>query len=70
MADVDLEQAKHIVDTITIPPQPAALTETLAIVNSNDPDLSQIAEIISKDVALSAAVFKTIKQQKKPLFRL
>jgi len=60
MADVDLEQAKHIVDTIAIPPQPAALTETLAIVNSNDPDLSQIAEIISKDVALSAAVFKTI----------
>jgi len=60
MADVDLEQAKHIVDTIAIPPQPATLTETLEIVNSNNPDLSRIADIISKDVALSAAVFKTI----------
>lgn len=60
MADVNLEQAKHIVETIDIPPQPATLKETLMIVRSNDPDLSRIAEIISKDVALSAAVIKTI----------
>jgi len=65
MTDVDLEQAKHIVETIAIPPQPTALTETLAIVNGDDPDLSRIGEVVSKDVALSAAIIKTVNS---PLF--
>lgn len=67
MVDVDKEKARSIVKSISIPPQPTALTETMKIVNGKNPDLSRIADVISKDVALSATVFKTINS---PFFGL
>lgn len=60
MSDINIIQAQKIVNSIDIPPQPAALQQVLQLTNGDNPDLSAIANLISRDVSLSAAVIKTI----------
>ncbi len=60
MSEVNIVQAQKIVNSIDIPPQPATLTEVMRLLNDDGADLSQAADIISKDVSLSASVIKTI----------
>jgi len=43
-----------------IPPKPEALQKLQRLLDANEPDIMQLAEVISKDIGLSAMVLKTI----------
>lgn len=45
---------------ISIPPQPAILLEIDALINKSNNQLSAIGNLISKDIGLSAAIFKLV----------
>jgi HD-like signal output (HDOD) protein len=60
MSEINVTQAQKIVNSIDIPPQPATLTEVMKLINAGNANLATIADIVSKDVSLSAAVIKTI----------
>ena len=57
-----VEQAHidKVLSGLKIPPQPTVLTELRKEQAKTEPDLKIFADLISKDVALSAAVLKTI----------
>jgi HD-like signal output (HDOD) protein len=60
MFDIDDERAKEIIDRFRVPPKPDVLTELQYEQAKPDPDITAFADIIAKDVALSANVLKTI----------
>ena len=51
--------AEKILSTIKIPPRPVVLEEINRETKKDDPDLRKIAQIISKDIALTAGMLKT-----------
>ena len=53
------DAADKLLSTIKIPPRPAVLEEVNRERKKDDPDLRKIAQIISKDMALTAAMLKT-----------
>jgi len=53
------EAANKLLSAIKIPPRPAVLEEINREKKKEDPDLRKIAQIISKDMALTAAMLKT-----------
>jgi HD-like signal output (HDOD) protein len=53
------EMAEKILSTIKIPPRPAIIEEINREKRKEDPDLRKIAQVISKDIALTAAILKT-----------
>ncbi len=53
------EAAEKLLSTIKIPPRPAVIGEISREKSKDDPDLRRIAQIISKDIALTAAMLKT-----------
>jgi HD-like signal output (HDOD) protein len=53
------EAADKLLSTIKIPPRPAVIDEINREKKKDDPDLRKIAQIISKDMALTAAMLKT-----------
>jgi len=59
--------ARKLVEGIRIPPQPELLQKVNQLIGSGDPNLGEIAAIISADVGLSAAMLKTINS---PFFGL
>lgn len=55
--DPDLEK---ISTNVGIPPRPGVLVELVAETRKDEPDLQKIEKLVSADVALSAALLKTI----------
>lgn len=63
MADSDEElrrRAEKAVREVGLPPCPAVLTRLVRDLRADDPDLAEIGELISSDVALAAAMVKTV----------
>lgn len=60
MIDVDDKVLDNINRSFIIPPRPEILAELKNIMDQEDPNLTDISEVISKDVALSAAILKLI----------
>jgi HD-like signal output (HDOD) protein len=54
------DEAAQLIKDIGIPPCPAVLLDFLAETRKEEPDLRRLSHLINKDVALSAAVLKTI----------
>ena len=59
--------AQELVKEIGIPPCPAVLAEFMAESHKDDPDLRRLSHLVNKDVALAAAVLKTVNS---PLYGL
>ncbi len=57
--NISEDAADKILSTIKIPPRPAVLEEIDREKRKEHPDLGKIAQIISKDMALTAAMLKT-----------
>jgi len=51
------EQIRHILQGIKIPPQPQILVDLQMEQAMPDPDLKQIARLVSQDVGLSGTMF-------------
>ena len=67
MLPISQETAEKILGNIRIPPRPSILVELMAERNKPDPDLAKIANMVSRDVVLSAAMLKTVNS---PFFGL
>ncbi len=67
MSDLSQEEAKKLLAGVVIPPRPSVVTAVMQERNSAIPDLRRVAQLISADVGLSAAVLKTINS---PLYGL
>ena len=64
---IDENAAGDILKGVSIPPRPTLLIEVNRHLQSSDPSPSKLSEIIVKDVAISAAMLKTVNS---PLFGL
>lgn len=67
MSTISQETAEKILSSIHIPPRPGILTEILVERNKSEPSIKKIAQIVSRDVVLSAAMLKTVNS---PFFGL
>jgi HD-like signal output (HDOD) protein len=56
---LDEKALDALVSSIRIPPRPSLLTEVQREMASDDPDPRKIAELVSKDVAMSASLLKS-----------
>lgn len=65
--EIDLEQARAMVKGIDIPVQPAILMTIMKLQESDESNIGDYADAISRDVGLSASVLKTVNS---PLFGL
>lgn len=66
-AHVNTENIEQILQGVTIPARPGLLAEVDKELAADDPDLRKVARAIERDVAISAAVLKTLNS---PLFAL
>lgn len=57
---VELQNAEELMKEIIIPPRPSILVDVLNEQSKSDPNLHRIAELISKDVAISAGVLRVV----------
>lgn len=57
---IELQNAEELMKEIIIPPRPTILVEVLSEQSRPDPNLQRIAELISKDVAISAGVLRVV----------
>lgn len=60
MIDVNADVLEQINRSFVIPPRPEILSELKQIMSQADPDLAEVGDCISKDVAISAAILKLI----------
>jgi len=60
MIEVNDSVLQQINKSFVIPPQPALLKELKGLAEQQEPHLSDVAELIAKDLAISAAILKTI----------
>lgn len=67
MADLSIEETKKLLAGVVIPPRPVVVTAVMQERGSDTPNLRRVAQLISGDVGLSAAVMKTINS---PLYGL
>jgi len=67
MTSLSSPTAEQLVKEIGIPPCPAVLTDFMAESNKDEPDLRRLSHLVNKDVALAAAVLKTVNS---PLYGL
>jgi len=67
MADLSSEETQKLLAGVVIPPRPTVVTAVMQERNSDEPNLHRVAQLISADVGLSAAVLKTINS---PLYGL
>ncbi|ASP40283.1 hypothetical protein CHH28_17075 [Bacterioplanes sanyensis] len=65
MVNLDDDYLTELKHSFFIPSPPDLLTQAQAICQSDDPDLSLLADLIGKDLGLSSAVLKTINS---PMF--
>ncbi len=49
-----------LIESIAIPPRPALLTEVQKEMAADDPDLGRISRLVSMDVAMTAAVLRSV----------
>lgn len=66
-AEIELEQARALVQGIDIPVRPTTLQKVMQIHAMDDPDIGELAELIAGDVSLSAGVLKAVNS---PIFGL
>jgi len=55
-----MNTAVKLATTLRIPPRPDALTQIFNEINSNDPDLGRIGQLIKKDVTLFGAILRLV----------
>lgn len=67
MLKVDEQILADIGRGFSVPAQPGLLLELQGLINTPEPNLNHIAEVIAKDVAISATIIKTINS---PLYGL
>lgn len=67
MANLTSAEAEKIIASVSIPPRPAIVNAVLEERSKSEPDLRRIAQLVSTDVGLAAAVLKTINS---PFFGL
>lgn len=67
MTDLTTAEAEKIVASVAIPPRPAIVNAVLEERAKSEPDLRRIAQLVSTDVGLAAAVLKTVNS---PFFGL
>lgn len=67
MQDLSIKEAEKLLSGIIIPPRPNAVASVMEQSSRSEPDLKKLAQTISTDVALTAAVLKTINS---PLYGL
>jgi HD-like signal output (HDOD) protein len=67
MPELSTTEAQKLLAGIVIPPRPSVVTAIMEERNRPEPDLRRVAQLISNDVGLSAAVLKTINS---PLYGL
>ena len=60
MIDVNVLTMKEVNRTLVIPPRPEILTQLKKIIDSEDPSLLEIANIVAQDVAISSATLKLV----------
>ena len=65
--EISLEESKKLLQGVNIPPRPQLLMEVDKELGKDDPDLRKIAGIVSKDMAISGAMLKTLNS---PFFGL
>ena len=59
-SDLNTDQLKRVLQGITIPPQPQVMVDLHMEQAMPEPDMERIAQIISQDVGLSAAMLKFV----------
>ena len=64
---LDEGTASELLKSVTIPPRPTLLIELSRILQSDDPAPNKLADVIMRDVAISAAMLKTVNS---PFFAL
>ncbi|MEX0599411.1 MAG: HDOD domain-containing protein [Rhodothermales bacterium] len=57
---VELQNAEELMKGIMIPPRPTVLVDVLNEQSKDDPNLQRIADLISRDVAISAGVLRVV----------
>lgn len=67
MSELSREDAEKLVAAIGIPPRPAVVLTVMDEKSKEEPDLMVIADAISRDVGVAAALLKTVNS---PLFGL
>lgn len=67
MAAITEQEAQRLLAAIVIPPRPTVVTALMEEGAREDPDLKRVAALIAADVALAAAVLKTVNS---PLYGL
>ena len=67
MLDVDEKVLQDIGRGFSVPAQPSLLLKLQELIKSDDPNLDDIANLVAKDVAISATILKTINS---PLYGL
>jgi len=67
MTELSREDAEKLVAAIGIPPRPAVVLAVMDEKSKEEPDLMVIADVISRDVGVAAALLKTVNS---PLFGL
>ena len=65
--DISQQEAEKLLKSIIIPARPAILDELNREARQSEPNPAKIAQLIGKDVSLSAAMLKTVNS---PLFGL
>ncbi|MBF0328625.1 MAG: HDOD domain-containing protein [Nitrospirae bacterium] len=58
MADPKIQNAEELIKSVGIPPQPTVIMSIRNEVNKPHPNMSLIADLVSKDIGLSASVVK------------
>ncbi len=56
----DSDLMRRMIEDIPIPPKPGNLIECLHIMSQEEVRLQEVAKIVSKDIAITAAILKTI----------
>jgi HD-like signal output (HDOD) protein len=67
MFNIDAQRAEEITKSFQIPPKPEILVQIQDVQAQEDPSPNAFADVITKDVGLSAAVLKTVNS---PVFGL
>lgn len=60
MFEVDEQVLENVKRSFTIPSRPELLLELQNHLNSKDPDINRVADIVSKDVGIAAGVLKLV----------
>lgn len=58
--ELSSDGVEKLLQGVSIPPRPALLLEVDSELRSSDPDLKRLSGLVGKDVALSAAMLKTL----------